>query len=347
MKLKKFISALLVAVMLLCAGAVGAVGGYETIKEHIYFAEISFRDGVGPETDGFAIDYLYFSPVTYGDTTKYPLVIWLHGMGNGSKPGSQLSASDIAAWGTLELQNRFKGSGGAFIFAPRSLEDQNIYWEDCLIHPLRAAIDDFISQNKDNIDLSRIYIGGYSMGGKMTLKMAVAYPEMFAAIFPICPAWVPDKDAAAKIADIPVWLTSGKKDELVNYTFMAKRLWKNIVAESNVAEMCRFSTLSKTAYPDGSDAPGGHHSWFAVNYDMFSSTDGDYPYMSTVDGKGNAVTLTYPDGMISWLSEKTSDYDGSAATDDGNAEAYERIPVVGFLNEIIRYIKSLFVKIFM
>ena len=347
MKLKKIVATILAVIMLLSVSAVGVLGAFADIVDNIYFSEISFRDGVGPETDGYTLDYLYFSPVLPGDTTKYPLVIWLHGMGNGIKPGAQISASDIEAWGTYELQKRFKDSGGAYIFAPRSLEDQSIYWEDCLIHPLRATIDAFIAEHKENIDLSRIYIGGYSMGGKMTLKMAVAYPEMFAAVFPICPAWVPDRDATAKIADLPIWITSGKKDELVNYNLMAKRLWKNIIAENNAPEECRFSTLEKTAYPDGSAAPGGHHSWYAVNYDMFSSTDGDYPYMSTVDGKGNTVTLTYPDGMISWLSENTSDYDGSPATDGGNKEAYDFTLNLNCLTNIFRYIKSLFVKLFM
>ena len=347
MKLKKLTSILLIIITLSGICSLGVLGGYAEIEEQRYFAEISFLDGVGPETDGYTLDYQYLSPAAAGDTKKYPLVIWLHGMGNGSKPGAPLSGSYIANWGTWELQQRFKDSSGAFILIPRSLEDQQIYWEDCLIHPLRATIDDFIAKNKDNIDVSRIYIGGYSMGGKMTLKMAVAYPEMFAAAFPICPAWVPDKAAAEKIADMPIWLTSGKKDPLVNYYLMVKRTWKNIVSESNIPEICRFSTLSKTANPDGTDAPTGHHSWHSVNYDMFSSTEGDYPYMSTVDGEGNKVTLTYPDGMISWLSEKTCDYDGSPATDGGNKEAYDFTLNIDFLTEIVRYIKKLFVKIFM
>ena len=347
MTLKKITSILLIVTVLFGVCSLGVLGGYADIEKHLYYAEIRFRDGTGPETDGYTIDYRYFSPVGQDDTTKYPLVIWLHGMGNGSRPGAQLTGSDIEAWATDELQNRFEGSGGAFILAPRSLEDQQIYWEDCLIRPVRATIDDFIEKNKDNIDLSRIYIGGYSMGGKMTLKMAVAYPEMFAAAFPICPAWVPDKDAAAKIADMPIWLISGKKDELVNYNLMTKRLWKNIVSKSNLPEVCRFTTLSKTAYPDGSVTPAAHHSWFAVNYDMFSSTDSDYPYMSTVDGKGNTVTLTYPEGLISWLSEKSSDYDGSPATDDGNKEAYDFTIKCDFITNIVRYIKRLFVIVFM
>ena len=345
MKLKKFISVLLVVITLSGVCLLGALGGYDDIEEHRYFSEISFRYDVGPETDGYTLDYQYLSPAVPGDTKKYPLVVWLHGMGNGSKPEAPLSGSYIANWGTWELQQRFKDSSGAFILIPRSLEEDGIFWEDCLIRPLRATIDDFIAKNRDNIDVSRIYIGGYSMGGKMTLKMAVAYPEMFAAAFPICPAWVPDKAAAEKIADMPIWLTSGKKDPLINYYLMVKRAWRNISSESNIPEECRFSTLSKTLNPDGTRAPSGHHSWHSVNYDMFSSTDGDYPCLSTVDGNGNKVTLTYPDGIISWLSEKTSDYDGSPATDDGNKEAYDYTLKLDLVINVVRNIKKVIAMI--
>ena len=53
---------------------------------------------------------------------------------------------------------------------PRSHEEQYLYWNDSMIVPLKAAIDDFIAQHRDTIDTTRIYIGGFSMGGKMTLK---------------------------------------------------------------------------------------------------------------------------------------------------------------------------------
>ena len=159
------------------------------------------------------------------------------------------------------------------------------------------------------------------MGGKMTLKMAVAYPDLFAAIFPICPAWTPSTDALELIADIPVWITSGKLDPLVNYFFSVTPLWKNIIANHNSPADCRFSSLTFVKYPSGNPTSSSHHSWFAVNHDMFSSDNGKYPFMKTVDGNGNKVTLTFPDGMISWLSSYASDYDGSIATDSGNEEA--------------------------
>ena len=316
MKTRKIVSALLVAVMLFSVTAFSAfaVDDIDVLREKFVF-------GKGPETEGYAIDYRYFSPVKENDGMKYPLVIWLHGMGDGAYDGRQIEKSDIALWTSDEYQSRFSESGGAFILAARSVEEEGLYWTDELIYPLRAAIDDFISENRENIDLSRIYVGGYSMGGKMTLKMAVAYPEMFAAIFPICPAWVPGEDATAKIADIPVWLVSGANDPLVNYFTMTMPTWDNVISQTKNAEDCRFSTLSVTAYANGLPASSGHYSWFAVNNDMFSSKNSDYPNMKTVDGNGNAITLTYPEGMVSWLSGFESTFDGSRAVGAGNTEA--------------------------
>ena len=318
--MKKVLSLLLALIMVFCActTAFACKAGNTTYDDNLEELQEQFLPGKSPETDGYTIDYRYFSPVKESDNTKYPLVIWLHGMGDGAYEGKQAVASDIAFWTSDDFQSRFKGSEGAFILAPRSLEENNIYWSNDLIYPLRATIDDFIAKNKNNIDISRIYIGGYSMGGKMTLQMAVAYPELFAAIFPICPAWTPSANQAELIADIPVWLTSGVLDPLVNYFFSVRKTWNNIITTNNSPADCRFSSLLFVKFPSGNPTSSSHHSWFSVNHDMFSSDNGNYPFMKTVDGTGNQVTLTFPDGMISWLSGFTSDYDGSVATDNGN-----------------------------
>lgn len=307
-----------------------------------------FTYGVGPEVKGLAIDYRVFSPVKENDTAKYPLVIWLHGMGNGTSDGIQVSGSNVSYWSSEEFQARFT-NGGAFILAARSDESKGICWNDKTTEPLKAAIDDYIAKNKDNIDLSRIYVGGYSMGGKMTLRMAIAYPEMFAAAFPICPAWSPDRAALSYIADMPVWLTSGKTDPLVNYYFSVSKTFENLSAVTNVPEDVRFSTLSKVCFEDGKRCTSAHHSWYAVNHDMFSADNGDYPYMSTVNGKGEDVTLTYPDGMISWLCSHTSDYNGEPSTGKGNLteigsgeSIIASMDIFEFFRTLINAIKGLF-----
>lgn len=313
----------------LSVSAVSLESGIEALQEQFLPAE-------GPVIGEHSIDYRYFSPVKENDSAKYPLVIWLHGMGDGAEEGAQVKKSNIAYWTSEEFQARFEPAGGAFILAARSREENGMFWSEDLIEPLRAAIDDFIAENKENIDLSRIYIGGYSMGGKMTLNMAVAYPEMFAAIFPICPAWAIPESMVSYLADTPVWLVSGTGDPLVNYHFCVTPTWNKITENSNVAEECRFSTLSRVCYPDGSRTSSSHHAWFAVNYDLFSIENGDYPYMTTVDGEGMPVTLEYPDGMISWLSAHTSDYDGSPCEGKGNLEGVENAGNM-FSPENVRY----------
>ncbi len=313
--MKKLISIILALTVLLAipvsANALSLNDGIDALREEFIFGE-------GPVEDDYSIDYRYFSPVKENDKTKYPLVVWLHGLGDGAKDGVQVNKSEIAFWASDEFQSRFKDSGGAFVLAARSREEIGHTWTNEMVEPLRAAIDDFIAKNKKNIDVTRIYIGGYSMGGKMTLKMAIAYPEMFAAIFPICPAWSPSEEALTHLADTPVWITSSKLDPLVNYFFSVNVTWDKLTAVTNQPENCRFSSLTKVCYATGEKTPSNHHAWFSVNYDMFTTENGDYHYMSTVDGNGEEVKLSYPDGMISWLSSFSSDYDGKPIDGMGN-----------------------------
>lgn len=342
--MKKFISVILAltCIFSLCtsAFAVSFDSGIEALRAE-------FVAGEGPVEGDYSIDYSYFSPVKENDTAKYPLVIWLHGMGDGSEVGKPVKKSNVAYWASDEFQARFKPAGGAFILAARSREENGHFWSDDMLEPLRAAIDDFIAKNKENVDLTRIYIGGYSMGGKMTLKMAVAYSDMFAAAFPICPAWSPSEELCEYIADVPVWLTSSKRDPLVNYYMAVTPTWEKIVAASNNPEDCRFSTLTKVCYEDGTKTSSSHHAWYAINHDMFSAENGAYPYMSTVDGNGNTVELAYPDGMISWLTSHTSDYDGTPIEGKGNIKPGDKTENMIDVNGIFDFFKLLFRSLFM
>lgn len=340
MKFMKKITAFVLALVI----ALGCMSGVSALSLNDEYSALAaeFQFGEGPVVGKYSVDYRYFSPVGEGDTTKYPLVVWLHGMGDGAEDGKQVSKSQIAYWSSEEFQARFDPAGGAFILAARSREENGKYWDNDLIEPLRAAIDDFIEKNKDNVDTTRIYIGGYSMGGKMTLKMSVAYPEMFAAAFPICPAWSVPEEYVSCLADLPLWLTSSSRDPLVNYHMAVLPVWNRIMAASNVAEDCRFSTLTKVCYANGDKTSSSHHAWFSVNYDMFSIENGDYPNMSTVNGLGEEVILTYPDGMISWLSQHTSDFDGTPIEGMGNLEGAKNTDSMLYFNSICDFFDALF-----
>lgn len=339
--MKKVLSVLvalcIASLCLLPAGAVTMDDGIDALREQ-------FAYGEGPEVNGWFIDYRYFSPVKEDDTAKYPLVVWLHGMGNGHREGQQIEADNIGYWTSEEFQARFT-NGGAFIIAARSDESKGGCWNERTIAALKAAIDSFIAENEANIDLTRIYVGGYSMGGKMTLKMAVAYPEMFAAAFPICPAWAPSYDALSYAKDVPMWITSGKTDPLVNYYFGVSKTWEKLCELSCVPQDCRFSSLKKVCFEDGKRTMSAHHAWYAVNHDMFSSENTDYPYMQTVNGLGEEVSLAYPDGMISWLCSHTSSYNGEASVGKGNLENVTEVDSMTGVTGLLDFFRTLFTAI--
>lgn len=282
-----------------------------------------FAFGQGPNVDGFSLDYRYYSPVKENDYEKYPLVVWLHGHSHGMNDGFQLESNNIANWSSEEFQGRMTGSTGFFVLAARAPEDKGFSWSDRLTKQLKYTIDSFILENRDNIDTTRIYLGGFSLGGMMTLKMATLYPEMFAAYFPICPYIVLTEEQGNIISDKPVWLTSGVQDTLVDYEEYTLVNWNVLKETATDKTFRRFSSLDPVCNPDGTPAITQHYSWEAVTGDMFSSEGGDYPYMVTVDGNGDTVYLTCPNGIISWLSGFSSYYsaDDIDISDTGSDEA--------------------------
>lgn len=67
---------------------------------------------------------------------------------------------------------------------------------------------------KYRIDLDRVYVSGYSMGGWGTWELGAAFPTRFAAICPC--AGGGDAEEASVIKDLPVWAFHGDKDDLVS-----------------------------------------------------------------------------------------------------------------------------------
>jgi poly(3-hydroxybutyrate) depolymerase len=73
-----------------------------------------------------------------------------------------------------------------------------------------------LTRQEFNIDPSRIYLMGHSMGGGGTWYLAIKHPTLFAAIAPAAPAIYTSPDALAAITHIPVTVVQGEDDELVS-----------------------------------------------------------------------------------------------------------------------------------
>ncbi len=165
--------------------------------------------------------YGYFSPAM--GSGKRPLIIWLHGAGEGGLDTAvAYIGNKVVSLSGDKNQDLF---GGAYVLAPQvptmwldngsgeyTRTGQSMYVES-----LKALIDEFIQLHSD-IDTDRIYIGGCSNGGFMTMRMIIDYPGFFAAAYPVCEALydevISDQDIQT-IKDTPIWFTHAKDDPIV------------------------------------------------------------------------------------------------------------------------------------
>ena len=277
---------------------------------------ISYREGIDKLNTQFIhgddlLDYVYYTPVKSSrDNTKYPLVVWLHGNSSGEYPGHQIENCDISRWSSEEYQRRFKGTQGAFLYLPRyPTNSVTIAWEGST-STLKSSIDAFIKQHKDNIDMSRIYIGGYSMGGKMVLRMASTYPDFFAAAFPLSPVYAPSTMELNNLVDMPIWFAWCKNDTYVSLNPVTVITnWEYLMALSNCKEDCRLVTFDTIYHADYRERTSGgekdtHNTWDAATNDFFMQDGAPFKDVVITDGKGREISLAYPDGLISWLSSQ-------------------------------------------
>lgn len=304
---------------------------------------LQFESGKGGEEDGYAIDYSYYSPVGKNDRGRYPVVIFLHGIGHGEKEGSQLKDCPLVYWSSKELQSRWKDTGGAFLLVPRCPEDRLQYWNSTFVNPLRKMIDDFISEHSANIDTTRIFIGGSSAGGEMAWDMITNYPEYFAGAFPMSATGLrSDKDVQA-CSRVAIWIFASKLDPLVNYLAAVKPAWNKICKYSDVPESCRLSSFGAVRNPDGRIAGENHRLYQTIEYDFFTQDGSTYPDVVTENGKGSEVLLNYPDGIISWMSALHSGFEGDRSSEEYSNGAFSFLS--SFFKNIIMSIGNIFQRI--
>lgn len=168
-----------------------------------------------------ALRYGYFTPQSTQE--KKPLIVWLHGAGEGGfDTWIPFTANKVVAMAKPAIQQYF---GGAYIFAPQC----ETFWMDDgsgqygrsgksrYAQALFDAVEYFVACHAD-IDRDRIYIGGDSNGGFMTMRMILNHPAYFAAAFPVCEALyneVITDEEIESVKHLPIWFTHAKNDPVV------------------------------------------------------------------------------------------------------------------------------------
>lgn len=148
--------------------------------------------------------YLLYLPKSYSATkAAYPLVIYLHG---GSQRGSDLNK--LKVYGLPHLVDQ--GREFNFIIASPQCPDGKFWSTDNWFDSLYAELT-----TRYRVDPKRVYLTGISMGGYGTWQTAVAYPDKFAAIIPLC-GGCDDSTQICRIRQLPVWTFHGTADDLIS-----------------------------------------------------------------------------------------------------------------------------------
>lgn len=160
----------------------------------------------------YNFNYAEYLPVGFDEGCKYPLVIFLHGAG---ERGDDL---DVAMRHGYMKYVREEGKEYPFIFVGPQCPDGK-YW-GCYTESLLAFID-YICDILP-VDRSRVYLTGLSMGGTGTWMLAMADPDRFAAIAPVCGSGIYWHGTV--LANMPVFMYHGDCDDIVPFYESANML---------------------------------------------------------------------------------------------------------------------------
>lgn len=172
----------------------------------------------------------------------------------------------------------------------------------------------------------------------MVWDMIIAFPEYFAGAFPIAATGTVSASDTKKCSDVAIWMIASNLDPVISYIATTTPLWNNVRDNNNNPENCRLTTLGKVKEPSGEGAGDNHHMAKAVTYDLHMLDGSKYYDSKTVDGNGNELNLTSPNGMIYWMNGVSSNYGGSEGDGSGN------INVSGLTN-FFDAIRNFFLKI--
>lgn len=237
-----------------------------------------------------------------------PLIIWLHGAGEGgTDPTVAYMGNKVVALSSPKVQAMF---GGAYVLAPQTptfwMNDGSGEYgrsgRSMYSGALMDCIEDFVSRN-GGIDRERIYIGGDSNGGFMTMRMFIDHPDYFAAAFPVCEALydetITDENISA-IKDKPIWFTHAKNDPVVKPSETVEPTYKRLMAAGAGNVHFTFWDNIKDIHEGFTDQEGrpfeyiGHFAWIPMLNDDCRLDYNGRPV--TVDGR--EVTL------LQWLARQ-------------------------------------------
>lgn len=187
-------------------------------------AQDEYERSVFVSSSGDSLNYRLLEPEVMQAGEKYPLVLFLHGAGErGNDNEKQLTHG-----GQMFLNPVNREKYPAFVLFPQCPESGYWAYENrpqsfiptqmpvgkempSVFQAVKELLDMYLANPQ--VDKSRIYIMGLSMGAMGTYDMVSRFPDIFAAAVPICGTVNPTRLSAAR--NVAFRIFHGDADDVV------------------------------------------------------------------------------------------------------------------------------------
>ncbi|WP_417393233.1 dienelactone hydrolase family protein [Gimesia sp.] len=157
------------------------------------------------------LNYRLMKPIMSSAETKYPLVIFLHGAGSRGDDNRQ----PLGSLPTQLSRQVWREKYPCYVLVPQCPRER--WWGQLeMVELLHAALEKTVNEY-ENIDRSRIYLIGLSMGGNGCWSFAAYKPELFAGVAPFCGQ--ADPETASLLTKIPFWVVHGDADIVIDVSY--------------------------------------------------------------------------------------------------------------------------------
>lgn len=231
--------------VMLCSGCIHVKVGDVSMTEDLNQDTATGFIHLSTEVNGEERRGMVYVPMDYDPKQTYPLIVFLHGLGE--------SGSDGVAQTTVGIGNAIRNHPERFpciVYMPQS--PKKVWWNSVAGRKSASDSFDHITQGIErvlaqySVDENRVSLTGLSMGGFGTFAYGSTHPARFSAFMPICGGGNAEA-VAPGLAQRPMWVFHGESDDVVSVTGS-----KEIVEATRAAG----GSVKFTTYPGV-----GHNSW--------------------------------------------------------------------------------------
>jgi predicted esterase len=263
-------------------------------------------------SNGVFIGFYEFKPTDYTPTKKYPLIVFMHGIGergNGTSELSRVKAQGIPKYISYGHKMTFTWNGKTETFLVLSPQLSSSYgsWPS-------FYAEEMIKYAKTNlsIDTNRIFVTGLSLGGGGTWKYAITSlnnSKAIAGLAPVCGTQQSGDFCNIAKANLPVWAFHSENDATVSV--MATKNQINAVNNCNPAVKPLMSIWPTGGHTMWDRAYDTVYKWQSPNiFEWFLAQNKSLPVNRLPIANAGNNQATAINTTITLSAENSIDYDG-------------------------------------